>query len=199
MKLCEKCGLNYIYDNEQYCPLCKEEQHKKTKKIGCYKPFHIVDPIEKEYLNLLVDWGYKEETENGLQSTAYRYVWAINLVKNEEAINYETLINDIDKYIKKYDKFGKKSKLGELSHNTIICSLKKFKEFITYRELIKNNKEIKTIKLDWHNWTYYYAPHLNNPFKFRIVLNTKNQIKTKHLQQIATVISRHTVAIIFRE
>ena len=32
MKLCEKCGINYIDDNEQYCSLCKEEQPKKLKK-----------------------------------------------------------------------------------------------------------------------------------------------------------------------
>ena len=148
MKLCEKCELNYIPDDEQYCPLCQETQKKKKKRVGVYKPFHITDQIEREYFNLLVDWGYKEKTDSDLQSTAYRYVWAINLVKNEEGINYETLIKDIDKYIKKYDKFGKKSKLGALSHNTIICSLKKFKEFVIYRDLVKNNKEIKTIKLD---------------------------------------------------
>lgn len=145
MKLCEKCELNYIDDNEQFCSLCKEKQ---PKKIGAYKAFHITDPIEREYFNLLVDWGYKEETASGLQSTAYQYVWAINFVINAEIITYETLIKDIDKYIKKYDKFGKNSKLGELGHNTVICSLKKFKEFIIYRDLIKNNKEIKTLKLD---------------------------------------------------
>ena len=146
MKLCEKCGINYIDDNEQYCPFCKEEQPKKIKKNGCYKPFHISEPIEKEYLELLIDWGYKEETENGLQSTAYKYVWAINLVKNKEAISYENLIKDIDKYIKKYDKLGKNHSLGKLSHNTVICSLKKFKEFIIYKYMIKNNIEIKVIK-----------------------------------------------------
>lgn len=145
MKLCEKCELNYIDDNEQYCSLCKEKQPKKIER---FNSFRITDPIEREYFNLLIDWGYKEKTDSDLQSTAYRYVWAINLVKNEEGINYETLIKDIDKYIKKYDKFGKKSKLGALSHNTIICSLKKFREFVIYRDLVKNNKEIKTIKLD---------------------------------------------------
>lgn len=127
-----------------FAHFAKKNSLKKQEVINLF----ILQIRQREYFNLLVDWGYKEETASGLQSTAYQYVWAINFVINAEIITYETLIKDIDKYIKKYDKFGKNSKLGELGHNTVICSLKKFKEFIIYKDLIKNNKEIKTLKLD---------------------------------------------------
>ena len=144
MKLCEKCGLNYINDDETLCEYCKDT--KAEINIEKYKKIEITDPIEREYLNFLVDWGYKEETEKGLKSTAYEYVWAINFVKNREIITYETLIVNIDKYIKEYDKFGKNQKIGALGHNTIVCSLKKFREFIIYKIMTKNNADIKVIK-----------------------------------------------------
>lgn len=49
MKLCEKCGINYIDDNEQYCSLCKEEpvicSLKKFKEFIIYK-YMIKNNIE---------------------------------------------------------------------------------------------------------------------------------------------------------
>jgi len=91
---------------------------------------------EKEILNrfelYLESQGYSVVTPQGLPSTTYDYAHArIPFVLREEQISVQTLMNDIDQYVKMYDFRGLKSALGNKSHRAVINALKRFQEFLT--------------------------------------------------------------------
>ncbi|MDZ4197270.1 MAG: hypothetical protein U1C51_08530 [Candidatus Izemoplasmatales bacterium] len=91
---------------------------------------------EKEILNrfelYLESQGYSVVTPQGLPSTTYDYAHArIPFVLREEQISVQTLMNDIDQYVKLYDFRGLKSALGNKSHRAVINALKRFQEFLT--------------------------------------------------------------------
>ena len=91
---------------------------------------------EKEILNrfelYLESQGYSVVTPQGLPSTTYDYAHArITFVLREEQISVQTLMNDIDQYVKMYDFRGLKSALGNKSHRAVINALKRFQEFLT--------------------------------------------------------------------
>lgn len=90
---------------------------------------------ENEVLNrfelYLESKGYKVVTPKGLPSTTYDYAHVrIPFVIHEERISIQTLMNDIDHYVKIYDFRGSKSALGNKSHRSVINALKRFQEFI---------------------------------------------------------------------
>ena len=90
---------------------------------------------EKEILNrfelYLESEGYSVVTPQGLPSTTYDYAHArIPFVLREEQISIETLMSNIDQYVKMYDLRGLKSALGNKSHRAVINALKRFQEFI---------------------------------------------------------------------
>lgn len=90
---------------------------------------------EKEILNhfesYLESEGYSVVTPKGLPSTTYDYAHArIPFVLREERISIQTLISNIDQYVKMYDLRGFKSAISNKSHRAVINALKRFQEFI---------------------------------------------------------------------
>lgn len=62
--------------------------------------------------------------------TTNSYISAINKVCKEENLKeWEELVQKIDQIVKDYDIGGSKQDIGSQGHNTVICGLKRFKEF----------------------------------------------------------------------
>lgn len=67
----------------------------------------------------------------GLKSTCHDYSHVrIPAVCNRERISVPLLINNIDRIVSKYDRFGSEAEFGNKSHRAVINALKRFKEFI---------------------------------------------------------------------
>ena len=75
--------------------------------------------------------GYSVVTPSGLKSTCHDYSHVrIPAVCNRERISVPLLINNIDRIVSKYDRFGSEAEFGNKSHRAVINALKRFKEFI---------------------------------------------------------------------
>ena len=87
-------------------------------------------PIPTAFEKYLINAGYKEETDEGAPSTVYSYVHAVESVRAEEGISWDTLKADIDDIVDKYDEGGLMSWFGAKSNKTVINALKRFAEFV---------------------------------------------------------------------
>ena len=87
-------------------------------------------PIPSAFENYLIDAGYAVETESGNPSTVYSYLNAVESVRAEEGISWDTLKADIDRIVSKYDEGGQKAWFGAKSNKTVINALKRFAEHI---------------------------------------------------------------------
>jgi hypothetical protein len=87
-------------------------------------------PIATAYEEYLISAGYKEETDEGAPSTVYSYVNAVESVRAEEGISWDTLKMNIDRFVSKYDEVGSMSWFGAKSNKTVINALKRFAEFV---------------------------------------------------------------------
>ena len=87
-------------------------------------------PIPTAFEKYLINAGYKEETDDGAPSTVYSYVNAVESVRAEEGISWDTLKADIDDIVDKYDEGGLMSWYGAKSNKTVINALKRFAEFV---------------------------------------------------------------------
>ena len=87
-------------------------------------------PIATAYEEYLISAGYKEETDEGAPSTVYSYVNAVESVRAEEGISWDTLKMNIDSFVSKYDEGGSMSWFGAKSNKTVINALKRFAEFV---------------------------------------------------------------------
>ena len=96
------------------------------------KPVTVKGPVETAYEAYLIDAGYETQTPSGAPSTVYSYSGAISKnVLDEEHITWQTLADDIDNIIKKYDVGGSKEHIGAKSNKTVINALRRFKEFVS--------------------------------------------------------------------
>ena len=86
-------------------------------------------PIATAFEKYLISAGYQEETDEGAPSTVYAYVNAVESVRAEEGISWDTLKMNIDSLINKYDEGGSMSWFGAKSNKTVINALKRFSEF----------------------------------------------------------------------
>lgn len=86
--------------------------------------------IETAFEKYLIDAGYSEYSDAGNPSTVYSYTRAVKKVLKEEGISWYTLQSDIDNIIPIYDIGGIKQHMGEDSNDTVIDSLKRFREFV---------------------------------------------------------------------
>ena len=86
-------------------------------------------PIPSAFENYLIDAGYAVETDSGNPSTVYSYLNAVESVRAEEGISWDTLKADIDDVVDKYDEGGLMSWYGAKSNKTVINALKRFAEF----------------------------------------------------------------------
>ena len=87
-------------------------------------------PIPSAFENYLIDAGYAVETESGNPSTVYSYLNAVESVRAEEGISWDTLKADIDRIVNKYDEGGQMAWFGAKSNKTVINALKRFTEFV---------------------------------------------------------------------
>ena len=98
-----------------------------TKKVaGKTMP---TGPVASDFENYLINAGYKEETDDGVPSTVYSYLNAVESVRTEEGISWDTLKNNISSIVPKYDEGGAKELIGAKSNRTVINALKRFAEF----------------------------------------------------------------------
>ena len=88
-------------------------------------------PIETAFEKYLISAGYSEYSAAGNPSTVYAYTRAIKKVLKEEGLSWHTMQRDIDNIIPIYDIGGIKQHLGEGGNDTVIDSLKRFREFVT--------------------------------------------------------------------
>ena len=87
-------------------------------------------PVETAYEQYLINAGYSEYSAAGNRSTVYAYTRAIKRVLREEGLSWHTLQSSIDNIIPIYDIGGSKQYIGEDSNDTVIDSLKRFREFV---------------------------------------------------------------------
>lgn len=87
-------------------------------------------PVPSAFENYLIDAGYAIETESGNPSTVYSYLNAVESVRAEEGISWDTLKADIDRIVSKYDEGGQMAWFGAKSNKTVINALKRFAEFV---------------------------------------------------------------------
>ena len=88
-------------------------------------------PVPSAFENYLIDAGYAVETESGNPSTVYSYLNAVESVRAEEGISWDTLKADVDRIVNKYDEGGQKAWFGAKSNKTVINALKRFAEFVS--------------------------------------------------------------------
>ena len=87
--------------------------------------------ITTDYEAYLIEKGYSTETPGGSKSTVYSYIGAIEKhVLKTENISWQTLKENIDSIIAKYDVGGEREKIGAKSKSTVINALKRFRDFI---------------------------------------------------------------------
>ena len=86
-------------------------------------------PMATAFEDYLISAGYKEETDEGAPSTVYSYVNAVESVRADECISWDTLKMNIDSFVSKYDEGGSMSWFGAKSSKTVINALKRFSEF----------------------------------------------------------------------
>ena len=87
-------------------------------------------PVANAFEKYLIDAGYKKETDEGAPSTVYSYVNAVESVRVEEGLSWDTLMADIDSVVSKYDEGGLMFWFGAKSNMTVINALKRFAEFV---------------------------------------------------------------------
>ena len=87
-------------------------------------------PIPTAFEKYLINAGYKEETDDGAPSTVYSYVNAVESVRAEEGVSWDTLKTDIATIVPLYDEGGVKEMIGAKSNKTVINALKRFAEFV---------------------------------------------------------------------
>ncbi len=128
MKLCLKCELNWIEDNEECCSVCAQQKQKANRPIREY--IKTGGEIGAKFYDFLVDCGYKEFTENGQPSTVYSYITAIEKVCLWEKFTWQTLAKEIGTVVENYDFGGKRESLGNQSHRTVYNALVAYSCFV---------------------------------------------------------------------
>ena len=87
-------------------------------------------PIPSAFENYLIDAGYAVETDSGNPSTVYSYLNAVESIRVDEGISWDTLKTNISSIVPQYDVGGTKELVGAKSNKTYINALKRFAEFV---------------------------------------------------------------------
>lgn len=104
----------------------------KSKRVG-KKSSKKTLPTGKtatDFINYLINAGYKTETDSGYDSTVYSYAKAAESVIKEEGVTWLDLESNIADIIDRYDVGGAREDFGAKSNKTVINALKRFKEFV---------------------------------------------------------------------
>ena len=130
----------------------KEEVDKaialKIQKQQATKPVKVITPsvntkkntskrrwtpsctLATSYEKYLIENGYRVESDSGNPSTVYSYGNAVDKVVENEGLTWNSLANDINNIIPKYDAGGVYEDIGLKSNKTVINALKRFAEMI---------------------------------------------------------------------
>lgn len=85
-------------------------------------------PIPSAFEQYLIDQGYAIETDSGNPSTVYSYLNAVEAIRVDEGISWDTLKANISSIVPQYDVGGAKELVGAKSNKTYINALKRFAE-----------------------------------------------------------------------
>ena len=87
-------------------------------------------PIPSAFEQYLIDQRYSVETDRGNPSTVYAYVNAVESIRVDEGISWDTLKTNISSIVPLYDVGGAKELIGAKSNKTYINALKRFADFV---------------------------------------------------------------------
>jgi hypothetical protein len=87
-------------------------------------------PIPSAFEQYLIDQDYAVETASGNPSTVYAYVNAVESIRVDEGIFWDTLKTNISSIVPLYDVGGAKELIGAKSNKTYINALKRFVDFV---------------------------------------------------------------------
>lgn len=87
-------------------------------------------PIPSAFERYLIDQGYAIETDSGNPSTVYSYLNAVESIRVDEGISWDTLKANIASIVPLYDVGGAKELIGAKSNKTYINALKRFADFV---------------------------------------------------------------------
>ena len=87
-------------------------------------------PIPSAFEKYLMSEGYAVETDSGYPSTVYSYLNAVDAIRVDEGISWDTLKTNISAIVPRYDVGGDKELIGAKSNKTYINALKRFAEFL---------------------------------------------------------------------
>ena len=88
-------------------------------------------PIPSAFEQYLIDQGYAIETDSGNPSTVYSYLNAVEAIRVDEGISWDTLKANISSIVPQYDVGGAKELVGAKSNKTYINALKRFAEHLS--------------------------------------------------------------------
>ena len=100
----------------------KKNPHKRRWTPSC--------ALATSYEKYLIENGYSIESDSGNPSTVYSYGNAVDKVVENEGLTWNSLANDIDNIVPKYDIGGVYEDIGLKSNKTVINALKRFSEMI---------------------------------------------------------------------
>ncbi len=87
-------------------------------------------PVPSAFEQYLIDQDYAVETDSGNPSTVYAYVNAVESIRVDEGISWDTLKTNISSIVPQYDVGGVKELIGAKSNKTYINALKRFADFV---------------------------------------------------------------------
>ena len=87
-------------------------------------------PIPSAFEQYLIEQGYAIETDSGNPSTVYSYLNAVESIRVDEGISWDTLKTNISAIVPQYDVGGSKELVGAKSNKTYINALKRFAEIL---------------------------------------------------------------------
>ena len=87
-------------------------------------------PIPSAFEQYLIDQDYAVETDSGNPSTVYSYLNAVESIRVDEGISWDTLKTNVSSIVPLYDVGGAKELVGAKSNKTYINALKRFADFV---------------------------------------------------------------------
>ena len=105
-------------------------QKKTPKKTTSKRKWTPSCVLATSYEKYLIENGYRVESDSGNPSTVYSYGNAVDKVVENEGLTWNSLANDIDNIVPKYDVGGVYEDIGLKSNKTVINALKRFAEMV---------------------------------------------------------------------
>ena len=86
--------------------------------------------IPSAFEKYLIGKRYAVETDSGNPSTVYSYLNAVESIRVDEGVSWDTLKANISTILPQYDVGGAREAFGAKSHRTVICALMRFADFV---------------------------------------------------------------------